>query len=184
MKDAALGSNSFLDTDNKLHISVVILFQELKVELISKFTLEDDSDLSKSLFYKVLILTIVLHFSCDELQNFTLESLIFFVANIEGNLISIEILVSIGGLNQFFEKRSSSLWDVKVVLALSNFIVVKVSLIISVLVDDHEKAHNLSSEVLTFDDVLGDTESVAKVIFDGITRFLHGLLHFVKSPRL
>lgn len=69
-------------------------------------------------------------------------------------------------------------------MALSDLVVVEVTLVISVLVNDHEKAHYLSSEVLALDDVLCDTESVTKIFLDGITRFFHSFLYFVQSSRL
>ena len=104
MKDATLGSDSFLDALDELHIGVVVLFQELKIELISQLTLQDHSDLGHSFLYEILILSVVFYFCSDELQDFGLESLVFFVANIKGNLIGIQVLVSVWDFNQFFEK--------------------------------------------------------------------------------
>ena len=158
--------NGLLDTLDDLNIGVIVLLQELEVESVSHFTLENGGDLGESLLGACLIFILILtDLGVKQLQNFCLERLVLFVTDVESDLVGIKVSIILS-LGQFFQKGSSSLWLLQIELTLCNLVVIKVARVISVLVNEEQKCQYLSSEVLALDDILCDGECVCKVFLD------------------
>ena len=83
---------------------MVVLLQELEVESISNFALEDSNDLCESLLYVLItLLLVILELFFDMLKHFGLVRLVFLITDVKCNLESVKVRV-IFLLNQFFEK--------------------------------------------------------------------------------
>jgi len=81
---------------------MVVFLQELKVKSISDLTLQDGGELDEPLFDSdASLLLVVLDSLLNELKDFVLIGLLFFITDIECNLVSVKILISVF-LNQFF----------------------------------------------------------------------------------
>lgn len=179
MKDRAFWTDSLFNVLNNGNISVVVLFQELKVKSISDLPLQDGGELDKPLFDgNISFLLVVLDSLLDQLKDFVLVGLILLVADIKSDLVSVKIFVTII-LNQFFQKSRSSLEKTQVKLALGDLVEIEVSRIVSVLKDDKEQLHDLGSEVLALQDILCDCVSVTQIVLHLISRHLNGFLYFV-----
>ena len=111
-----------------------------------------------------------------------LEGLVLLVADIERDLVCVQELLVV--LGQFFHQCSSSFGDLKVELALGDFVVVEVALVVTVLVNQEQKAQYLRPEVLLLHNLLRQGERVAQVLLNLVSAQLDGLLHLVQSARL
>lgn len=184
MKNRTLRSNLLLDSIDDLYISMVVLLQELIVKTLSNLTFENSQDLLDSLKSAGVTFTFLIGWQLlgEALDDLALISLVLLIADIESDLVSIQILILV--LGELLHERSRSLWDLEVELALCDLVVVKVTLIISVLVDQEKKSKHLSSEVLLVDDLLSKAEGVTKVLLHVLPTEFDGLFDFVKSARL
>jgi len=170
MKDWGFWTDHFFDGVDDRYISMVVLLQKLEIKSISNLSLQNRCDLSESLL-DVLIsfLLVILKFFFNVLEHLGLVRLVLFITNVKGDLESIKIGVTIL-LNQLFEKWGCSLRYVQVELTLSNLVIIEVSRIVSVLIDEQEQFHNFSSEILRLKDILSNGESIAKVVFHLLSR--------------
>lgn len=106
---------------------MIILLQELKIKAVSDLSLKDDNDLIQALSDGSLVLfTVIFDLGSDDFQDLCLVRLILLVANVESDLVSIKVGVTVLVLGQFLEQVCCSLRELKVELALGNLVVVKV----------------------------------------------------------
>jgi hypothetical protein len=104
MKNGVLRSNGFFNSLDDLDISVIVFLKELEIKSVSDLSLENIRDLRESLNnFSILSLSIHFYLSFDVFQNFALESLVLFITNVKGDLVSIKVQVIFQILNQLFE---------------------------------------------------------------------------------
>lgn len=124
VEDGALWPNLLLDRVDNLHISVVVFLQELVIESVSYLTLENRKNLLNPLkgFSFFLVLR---QLGVQAFHHFALECLHLLVANVESDLVGVE--VRLFALNQFLQKRCGSFWLLQVELAFGYFVVVEIA---------------------------------------------------------
>lgn len=93
MKNRTLWSNLFLNSLDDLDISVVVLLQELIVESLPYLTFKDGQDLLESLKSVTLAFSLLVYWELlhEALDDLALIGLVLLIADVKGNLVSIQI---------------------------------------------------------------------------------------------
>jgi len=141
---------------------MIVLLQKLEIKSVSYLSLKNGDNLSEALRDFSTSFSVMIFDLCfDVVENICLVRLVLLVTNIKSDLICVEICIIFSIRTQFFQKRCSSFWKLKMKLALGYLVVIKVLRLCLILVNEKQQPEDVSSEIFVFENVLSDCEGIS-----------------------
>jgi len=173
MDDGAFLRDLLFNFVHEEGVGVVVFLQELEVESVSDLSGQDLLELPHPGFLLMLALL-----TLEVGDDFVLEGLVFFVTDVEGDLVGDEVVVII--IDELPQQDGRRLRQPQEELALANLEIVKVSSLL-VLIYSHEEPEDLVPEAFVLDVLLSQSEGIPKFLFH-IVALLYPFLDLVQPP--
>ena len=141
------------------HVCVVVLLKELEVEALIDRAFKDSEQLDK---FSVINQVCIDGGDIAGLDDRLDELLALLLDDIEGDLVSDEVLVILRRCEHLHEELGGQIRPVQMELALSDLVVIMIVAVLLALINFHDDIEDSFSEVLRLDGLGGEREGVAE----------------------